>query len=217
MLGGGMSGRLGGLVFARTELGTILRERPMGRRGDSDAQTQVANNLRKANWAWNDLEWEQVQAWQAYAATQKRRNPETGLLVAPRAVNVFIGLATKFLQVNPNGIIPLDPPQGRFLGDIIEVAVSADGPNLVFTANGDNVSGVVTELLTQRLRHKNNAAKERSYVSAGFVAFDPEHREFTYPVFRASYAAAIRFVEAATGRMTELIPIGRATVTEYAP
>lgn len=153
MMGGGMSGKVGNMVFARTELGTILRERPMGRRRDSDAQTQVAGNLRKANWAWNDLEWEQVQAWQVYAAKLKRRNPETRLLVAPRAVNVFIGLATKFLQIHPNGVIPRDPPQGRFLGDIIEVAVSADGPNLVFTADGNNVPGVVTELLIQRLRN----------------------------------------------------------------
>jgi hypothetical protein len=125
---------------------------------------------------------------------------------------VFIGLATKFLQVHPNGVIPLAPPQGRFLGDIVQVTVGAQGQNLVFTADRDNAPGVVTELLIQRLRHQNNATKVRSYKSAGFIAFDAAHREVTRPVFPATYAAAIRFVESATGRMTDLIPIGRASV-----
>lgn len=212
---GGMSGKVGGLVFARTESGTILRETPEGRRDDSEAQYRIAWNLRKANSAWRGLEWEQVLAWQAYAATLKRRNPQTGLLVAPKAYNVFIGLATKFLQANPNGEIPLGPPQGRFFGDLVQVSVEAQGPNLLYTADRDNAPGVVTELLLQRLTGRNNAPKERSYVAAGFMAFDTEHREFEHGVFPWTYAAAIRFVEAATGRMTDLFPIGRATVTQW--
>lgn len=210
-----MSGKVGGLVFARTEIGTIMRETPEGRRDDSEAQYRIAWNLRKANSAWRGLEWVQVLAWQTYAATLKRRNPQSGLYVSPKAYNVFIGLATKFLQADPNGAIPLDPPQGRFFGDIVQVSVDAQGPNLVYTADRDNAPGVVTELLLQRLLNKNNTPKERSYISAGFIAFDAEHREFEHAVFPGTYAGAIRFVESATGRMTDLFPIGRATVTEW--
>jgi hypothetical protein len=47
------------------------------------------------------------------------------------------------------------------------------------------------------------------------MAFDSGHRELEHAVFPGTYAAAIRFVEAATGRMTDLFPIGRATVTEW--
>lgn len=210
---GGISGKVSGLVFARTEYGTIMREPPEGRREDSQAQDRVAWNLRKANWAWRGLDWEQAQAWQAFAGTLRRRSSQTGLVVAPKAYNVFIGLATKYLQVHPGGVIPVDPPQGRFLGDIVEVSVGAQGPNLVYTADRDNAPGVVTELLLQQLRQANNAPKERSYTSAGFMVFDAEHREFVFPTYPATYAAAVRFVESATGRMTDLLPIGRATVT----
>lgn len=207
-----MSGTTGNIVYARTEGGTLMKQRPLVFYPNTPKQRDVARNLRKANWAWRGLNLEQVRRWRNYAASLKSRNPQTGLLVAPKAVNVFVGLATKFLQMHPDAPIPLEPPEGRFLGDIVRVSVEGTSSELVFTGDRANAEGVVTEFLAQRLRSMNNEPKARSYVSAGFLAFDDAHPEFRSERFPGAYACAIRFVESSSGRMTELLPIGTARV-----
>jgi hypothetical protein len=91
------------------------------------------------------------------------------------------------------------PPQG-------------EGYSLAFSADGANRPGVLTEIKAQPLRSRHNLPNPNSYVTIGFIAFEtgvPVELPMNLP---GTWACAVRFVEAATGRMTELVPIGKATI-----
>jgi len=179
----------------------------------SDRQQQSTALLRRANQLWQELTLEQAEAWQRYALGLAERNPNTGLMRIPRAVNIFCGLTAKYLQIHGGLSAPLAPPTGQFMGDGVAVALSAASGELVFTSDSANREDVLTELLAQRLVNKNNRPQPRAYRSLGFVAFDGPGDSASCPVLLAgTYAAAIRFVEASTGRATAVVAIGRVSV-----
>jgi hypothetical protein len=168
--------------------------------------------MKLVHFAWENLTDEEFEAWQAYALAQMVRNPQTGGLRKPSPYNLFSGLAIKYLQIHGGHAVPTLPPTGRFLGDLLTPTVTSDSGELILHAEGSNAPGVLTELLAQRLSSPRNAPKAKSYVSLGFYRFE-DGAPITVPVEGAgTYACAIRFVESATGRMTEMYPIGRATV-----
>ncbi|MCW5935852.1 MAG: hypothetical protein KIT11_00905 [Fimbriimonadaceae bacterium] len=212
---GTLSGRVGNAVYSNTEYGIVVRDVP-GRSGrDTDARAAVNYAMARANEFWYGLDEDQVEAWRAYARRQVRRNPATGMLTVPKAVNLFVGLCVKYYQVHGPSTPPLLPPQGTFLGDTVQVTVAGENAELVFTASAANQPGVLTELLAQRLMGPHNAPKERGYRTLGFVEFAGAGETFRATRYAAPYACATRFVESATGRATKLVPIGRATVTEW--
>ena len=207
---GAASGVLGNVVYAQTQGGTVVRGRPQGSRERSPKQIEQGRRLGTVHHAWNALDDAEAEAWRVYALGQAARNPQTGGMRIPSAYSLFSGLGAKYLQVHGGFVVPSLPPGGRFAGDALSVTVAKGDGTLVFDAGGANREGVLTELLAQRLGGPHNAAKARSYVSLGFFAFEAGVPVAVEVGWGAYWACAFRFVEAATGRMTEMVEIGKA-------
>lgn len=210
---GAMSGRVGNVVYANTDSGIVVREMPRRHGQISERQQARVDALVRAGQLWRELTFEQAEAWRAYSLGLAARNPNTGLLRVPRAVNVFVGLAAKYMQIHGGWEAPTDPPSGKFLGDGVGVAIAAGPGEIVFTGDSVNRPGVLTELLAQRLPAPNNRPQPTGYKTMGFVAYAGSGDAFHAPVVLAGvYACAMRYVEAATGRATALVELGRVTV-----
>jgi hypothetical protein len=202
-----LHGKAGNVVFAQTRFGLVVRPRTVPRNPRTPAQLASRDRLTRASAAYRALTDAQLAAWSAYARTLSRTSPAGGPPYVPAAQNVFVGLAAKFLQVNPGESIPLDPPAAPFLGDGITVTASAVSGGVEFAASGPNAVGVVTELLIQPLARAARAPKERGYRPQAFVAFAPGSLSYTVSVTPGAYAPAIRFVRAATGQQSGLLPL----------
>ena len=207
---GAASGALGNVVFAQTQGGTVVRGRPRGSRERSPKQIEQGLRLGIVHHAWNALDDVEAEAWRVYALGHAVRNPATGGMRIPSAYSLFSGLGAKFLQVHGGFAVPSLPPLGRFAGDALSVAVAKGDERLVFSADGASREGVLTELLAQRLKGPHNAAKAKSYVSLGFFEFEAGVPVEVEVGWGAYWACAVRSVEAATGRMTEMVEIGKA-------
>ena len=166
-----------------------------------------------ANRAWYLLTFEEATAWRSYALSLATRNPATGGLRVPSAYGLFTGLSTKYLQIHGGTVAPSLPPEGRFNGDLLNISVAGGSNEATFTADRENLPGVLTELLGQRLSGPNNLPKAKSYVSLGFVSFAAGVPASIHLGKLGTWSFAARFVEAPTGRMTEMVEIGRAAVT----
>jgi hypothetical protein len=202
-----LHGKAGNVVFAQTRFGLVVRPRTIPRNPRTPAQMASRDRLTRASAAYRALSPAQLAAWAAYARTLTRTSPVGGPPYVPAAQNVFVGLAAKFLQVNPGESIPLDPPAAPFFGDGITVTASAVSGGVEFAASGPNAAGLVTELLLQPLTRAARAPKERGYRPQAFVAFAPGSLTYTVPAAPGAYAPAIRFVRAATGQDGALVPL----------
>lgn len=209
---GGQSGVLGNVVLAQTEAGTVMRARPLGSRRRSEAQAAGDRRMHFVHLAWEALDDEAAQAWRTYALERAAASPRGSRQRMTSAWSHFSGLGMKYLQVHGGHTVPSLPPAGAFTGDGLRITVAGGEGSLLYSADGSNRQGVLTEVLAQRLNGRHNAARPKSYASQGFVAFEGPQR-VEVPVGHGRYwACAVRFVEAATGRMTDLVEIGRATV-----
>ncbi len=85
---------------------------------------------------------------------------------------------------------------------------AGNAPGVTFTASAANAPGVLTELLLQPLPSPNRTPERRAYRTRAFVAFTPENLSATVPTGPGAYAAAYRFVDAATGQTTALVTLG---------
>lgn len=209
---GKQSGVIGDMVLVQTEGGTIARARPRGSRRRSEGQIAQGRRIELAGWAWQDLSMEEAQAWRTYALEQAAALPVGSRKRLASARSLFSGLGSKYLQIHGGREMPRLPPTGRFLGDAIGVTVSAEGRLLGFVADASNREGVRTEILAQSLTCPHNMARPKSYVSLGFASMEAGVPVVRDPGYGASWACAVKFVEASTGRQTGLIEIGRATV-----
>lgn len=108
--------------------------------------------------------------------------------------------------------MPSDPPALLFLGDLVRVVPAAVAGGVRFDADRPSAPGAVTELLAQRLTGPNNAAKADGYRTMGFATFAAGSMSVRFNLAPGPYALAYRFVEAATGRMTGFLPLGRVVV-----
>lgn len=212
---GQMSGTFGTSVLAQTQDGITMRARPTGNKHRSPAQMAQDARMWMVNRAWDLLTGEEARAWRSYALSLAARNAATGGLRVPSAYGLFAGLSTKYLQIHGGATVPSLPPAGPFKGDLLAVTAEGAGEDIVFTSDKSNQPGVLTELLAQRLSGPNNLPKTKSYVSRGFVTF-AAGVPVSVPIGRPGiWALAIRFVEASSGRMTEVTPIGQAQVTHW--
>ncbi|MBS1714085.1 MAG: hypothetical protein JST30_07075 [Armatimonadetes bacterium] len=177
------------------------------------AQQAVRTNLRKAAVAYKNLTPAQAAAWELYAQTQVVENPPTGRKPKKTAVDAFVELAAKFLQVTPTGTVPTAPPAASYYGDSIAVTVAYSAGKATFTGSAPNSLNTRTELLMQRLPAQNRHAQKGAYRSKGFVQFVPGTLSFDVTVPPGYYAAAYRFVNVATGQATDLQPINAGQVT----
>ena len=100
-------------------------------------------------------------------------------------------------------------------GDRIQVQCTAGAPGsseLVFSASAPSGTGILVEMLAQPLASPHRKAFSRNYRSQGFVEFTADQLSHTVPVKAGWYATAYRFVEAATGRATDLTQLPRLRV-----
>jgi len=154
-----------------------------------------------------------------FARAVQRMRPTPSLSRPPRVCDLFVALTAKYLMVHPGGTAPRVPPATVFLGDGVRVAAEAAPGAVRFVASGANASGVVTELLLQRvtelllqrLASAGRVGSPSAYRSQGFVAFSgPSAHEI--PVSAGLFLAAIRFVEASSGQVSGLVELGRVRV-----
>lgn len=206
-LGGGLHGSAGSATFVRTPYGVSLRARTQPRNPRTPAQVASRTRMARASFAWKQMTIEQAMAWRDYAVSLSL--PAAATRVS--AQNVFIRLATKFLQVSPNGEIPLMPPSSPFGGDAISISASAVQGGVRFASSGGNGGGVATELLLQPLASVHRRAYEKEYRTKAFHVF-PSVSLYDVSVPGGVYACAVRFVRIATGECTELLPVGLVSV-----
>lgn len=209
---GSLSGTLGNVVFVRTNVGTVMRSRPTRNKTRTPAQTQASRNLALANQAWRTLSEAEFEAWKAYAQSLAAQDPATGNLVIPKAVNLFIALSTKFLQINPGLAIPPMPPTEVFLGDLVRFSLSVDSGNLSVTASQPNAPFTTTEILTQSLRALHNTPRPKSYASALIHSFKPGDLTQKVKNEPGVYAVVARFVNTQTGESTGLMMLGKKAI-----
>jgi hypothetical protein len=163
--------------------------------------------------AWSALTVEQAQAWRDYAESVFRSSDVTGRRYTGNALTEFVALATKFMQANPGGTVPVTPPTSSYIGDSVVVGTSAIETGVRWSASGPNDSETVTELLVQKMPSPRRKPTKQ-YTSAAFVQFAAGSLSFDLPLDPGSYALAYRFVRLATGQSTLLIPCGIVIVEE---
>src|SRR5437868_5092860 len=100
-------GAINNEIFERRRGAMVVRGRPTCGWKPTPAQAESNAQFRQVTGAWNSLTYAQVQAWKDYAKSLTRHDPMTAQPYHPMAQNVFIGLARKFVQINPLGAIPL--------------------------------------------------------------------------------------------------------------
>jgi hypothetical protein len=90
----------------------------------------------------------------------------------------------------------------------VRITVASLPGGIVFTADAANREGVLTELLLQPLASQHRRTYARRYRTQASVAYTGTTLDATVPCGPGWYAAAVRFVEASTGRTTAEIELG---------
>ena len=83
---------------------------------------------------------------------------------------------------------------------------------IVFSASAPNSPGVWTELLTQRLAAAWRKPHPNEYRTRAFVGYATGSTEAVVACEPGAYACAVRFVRAATGQASPLLPLGVVVV-----
>ncbi|HRF60476.1 MAG TPA: hypothetical protein PLH94_11270 [Fimbriimonadaceae bacterium] len=208
-----LRGKAGTVVISGSRSGLIVKPRVQPRNPRTAAQEQVRANLTTASQLFKNFTPVQLANWKTYAASITKTNPVTGKTYNPTPLAAFVGLATKFLQANPNGTVPLTPPTADFNGDKISVTATGGSGKITFTASAPNSAGVVTELLLQPLKSRNRTPSTIGYRSKAFVVFASGSLSAIVNVPAGWYAAGYRVVNSATGQDTKLIPLTVNQVT----
>jgi hypothetical protein len=204
-------GTVGGEVMTRGRTGEVLKRRPRYRYPTKPTQQAVQDRMKAVMAAYNGLTQAQAMAWNDYARTLTRHSGLTGQSYHPTGQNIFAGLASKFLQINPAGTIPLDPPAADFDGDFLQVTAAGGTGQILFTASDPNTPEVQTELLVQPLKNARRAPA-KFYRSAAFVSFVGRAPSYALTLPAGWYATAYRFVSAQTGQMTQMATLGTVEV-----
>ncbi len=202
-----LSGGLGEFAIVPTSSGSVFRHKPRYRRPVSSAQREALDRLGQANALWAGFDQAHADAWRRYAQSLSAASGSDRTPRATIGYRAFVGLATKFMQVNPGAPVPTVPPSTVFIPEmpLIQAAVVAGG--IRFTASSWNAPGQTTELLIQPLANVRRQPGTR-YTSAGFHVFAPGSPTFVLGLGRGVYACAIRPVERATGRQGLVMPVG---------
>jgi hypothetical protein len=207
-----LRGKDGSVVIQKGKSGLKLTPRNKARNPKSTAQTGVRNNMTKTSKLFAAMTPAQAAAWNAFGATQTKRNAISGTTYTSAGINAFNALATKFLQINSAGTVPMTPPTSVFTGDTITVTATAGTGQVTFTASAANATNVKTELLLQPLKGKNRQPSAKGYRTKAFFTFAVGTLTTTVTVPTGFYAAAYRFVNTLTGQETALVPLTVLTV-----
>lgn len=206
-------GKMGTDVFGRYRGGPTGRVKKAPRNPKTAAQRAIRGYLSRASKLYESFSAAQNASWEAYGATITRHNPVTGGTYTSSGITAFCELAVKFLQNNPNGVIPLTPPNSEFLGDSITLTAAPGTGKVTFSASGANSPGVVTELLLQKINSPNRKPNPNAYKSMMFKVFPTSPLTQDITVTAGYYVAAYRFVKITTGQATDLTPLNVQAVT----
>ncbi len=208
----GLKGKSGRAVYVETEFGTVLREWSVPRNPQTAAQQSVRLNFRQAVQLFQTLTAAQRQQWNDYASKLMIRDPETGKSRRRRGFQVYAGLSSKFLQVNPVGTVPNTPPTTPLVKDAITITVAGAVGKITYTASAANTTNVTTEFCVQKLA--NSARKAgRQFTSKGFFQFVVGTLTRDITLTPGSYVCAYRFVNKLTGQELPLVNLGTFTVS----
>ena len=127
-------------------------------------------------------------------------------------ITAYNMLASKFLQVNPNGTVPVAPPTAAFVGDSLAITAASGLGSITFASNAASSPNVKVELLVQPPKGKNRKPGTRRYVSKGFVAFAAGSLTSMVGALSGYYACTYRYVSTTTGQATALTPITTVTI-----
>ena len=207
-----MRGKIGDRVYTEARNGSTVRKRVVGTNPNTDAQNASRTRFTAASKQYKTMAAANVEMWQKYSKTVFTTDPITGKRYNPAPGTLFNGLSAKFLQINPQGIIPLTPPTSAFAGDLIKFQISTSPGHIDWIASASNSPNVKTELLLQTLPSQNRMPSLEKYVHAAFVAFG-FGVSYQLSVKPGIYAVAYRFVNTVTGQETNLVPAGVVTVS----
>ncbi|MCW5946809.1 MAG: hypothetical protein KIT74_07230 [Fimbriimonadales bacterium] len=209
-----LRGKDGNVVIKGSRNGLVLTPYVSPRNPRTGPQRAIRGYFRQSGKTFETMTVPQVEAWEDYAQTINIVDPITGKSYHPTAINAFVQLGVKFLQLNPSGTLPLTPPTSEFVGDTIGVSVSSPSAGVIrFTGSGDNASGVTTELLLQRLPSPHWKPSPLAYRHEAWYVFTSEEPTKDVDVSPGWYAAAYRFVKNTTGQATDLIALPMQQVT----
>jgi hypothetical protein len=207
-----ISGKVGEGIFVHIRGGAVIRRPPTYRRPTTPAQQEAQDRMSRAMDAYNTLTREQAQAWNHAADTLLSPSEAAGKTTRPTGQNLFLALATKYLQVHPNGTVPLVPPTTPFMDDDVLPTAQGGAGEIVWTANQPNEAPLVIELLTQKLKNQRRTPTH-AYRSAGFHQFEAGKLDYALSVEAGWYAVAFRSVNSATGQMGLVMPLGVVEVS----
>ncbi|MCW5940014.1 MAG: hypothetical protein KF884_10150 [Fimbriimonadaceae bacterium] len=196
----GLSGSMGNAVFVSTRDGTVVRERPRGRRSFTPAACEARERVRQIGLFWKNMSVAEAEAWRVYARGLEPQEP---------AQQLFTRLAVRAMVAGYP--IPASPPEGPFLGDSPKFSLSTLPGRVVVTASGANSAGVVTVVALQRLV----SAHRRTYLSryrSAVVLSLPGPGPVELGVLAGVWAVAARFILGPTGQSTAFAELGRVIV-----
>lgn len=209
-----LRGKDGNIVIKNSRNGLILTPLVTPKNPKTPAQRAIRGYFTRATQTYEGMTPTQANLWKNYALTINETDPITGKNFHPTAINAFVGLTVKFLQLTPGGTIPMTPPAAPFSGDTIVVSASqGDAGMIEFTANAANATGITTELLLQKLPNANATPDPNGYVHAGWKAYTSGSLVFELAVVPGVYSAAYRFVKNSTGQATPLTTLPITTIT----
>lgn len=213
-----LRGKAGNVVFQGSRDGLVVRPRVKGTNPDTPAQQTVRDNFSTAGSFWRSFTPTQIQAWRNYAANITKHNSVTGKAYHPTPFAAFVGLASKFLQVNPGGTVPTEPPANHFDGDDLTWTVTPAAGKITFTPSAANSTNCTTEFLLQPLANANRKPSKKAYKSYGFHHF-ASTTAWDVNVGSGTYSVAIRYVDSTTGQETspEYLEIGQVTISLAKP
>jgi hypothetical protein len=199
-----LRGKAGTVVVSKGRSGLVIKPKTVAKNPQTPAQQVARENLSRAAQAFAKLNASQIQQWKFYAEQHPKTNKVNGESYAPTALNVYTALATKILQVNPSMILPSVPPATDFNGDTIKISIGESHAGaLTLESTGPNGSGVITEILVQRLASPGRTPYAKNFRTNQFYNWNPT-QTLDIELLPGYYAIAYRFVKINTGQTSNL-------------
>lgn len=210
---GGASGSSGPVTFKIVKGQTFITERTSPSNPNTASQQAARSRFTNSAKAYRAFNATQVAQWDDYAMNHTAHDSITGGKKSTDGINSYLGLATKYLQVNGSGTPPTTPPATSYVPPTVTVtAVGATG-KVTFTASAAVPVGSKVELMIQKLPTANRKPQKGAYRTGGFAQFPLGSLSQDVTVTPGFYAAAYRFVNTATGQISAIQPIGVSTVS----
>ena len=208
-----ISGKMGSLRFFETEEGTVMKQQTPVTNPQTPAQQTVRSDFSTVSKLYKTLTPAQKATWKTYAGTLTQVSKRSGKSFMPKGFNLFTGLSTRYLLINPGGTVPLTAPTGSFAGDTVTVTTAAAAGKITFTANKGNAESVKTELLLQRLVSAGREPSPGQYRTQQYIAFAAGSLSASITLTPGTYAPAYRFVNSRTGQEEKIVTLPIVTVS----